>query len=475
MTRWFAVTALAVVLSACGGTAAPVSAPPSSPLPKPASAAPAASSAAAQPAASASAKPAASAAGPPAASTQPAASAAGGAIKIGVLAPLTGTTAEAGMNHRDGVNLYLEQVKNTMAGRAVEAVFVDSQGRADTALTKAKELVENQGVKVIVGFTLTPECYAVAAYVREAKVPMIVSDNCGAANLTTDPRFAGPYVYRTTFNNQAQIGPFGDWAYDQGLRKVVLAVSDYAGGYEIGDAFAWSFGLRGGAIVQEQYPALGTADFGPFMAQLNRDVDGIFAFFPGADGLRWAQQYADYGGGRKLQIMAGAGALARDGNLDMLKDKAVGIVANDTWAESVDTPANKTLLALHKQKFPNNRISSDVANGYIVMQVIQSALEKVGGKIEDQEGFLKALSATNIETAKGPVKFDQNRDVVENIYIYQIVKEGGDYTHKILKTYKDVQQFWDQPPEVVRKFPFGQMKNKWTGMTKDQIAQLGKS
>ncbi len=454
--QWLPVTTLVLALAACGGGAAPApSAAPSKPV-------------ASQPAASA--KPAESPASKPAAAS----AAAGGTIKIGVLAPLTGTTADAGMNHRDGVNLYLDQVKNTMAGRTVEAVFVDSQGRADVSLPKAKELVENQKVQVIIGFTLTPECYAIAGYVREARVPMIVSDNCGAANLTTDPKFAGPYVYRTTFNNQGQIGPFGDWAYAQGLRKVILAVSDYAGGYEIGDAFGWSFVQRGGSIVQEQYPALGTADFGPFLAQLSQDADGVFAFFPGGDGLRWAQQYADYAGQRKLQVLSGAGALARNGNLTTLKDKALGIVANDTWAEALDTPANKTLLQSYRQKYPDKRISSDVANGYIVMQVIQSALEKVSGKIEDQDAFLKALSSVNIETAKGPVKFDQNRDIVENIYIYQIVKDGDQYGHKILKTYKDVLQFWDQPAEVVQRFPFGQLKNKWVGMTKDQVAQLGK-
>ncbi|HLY66011.1 MAG TPA: hypothetical protein VKU60_10805, partial [Chloroflexota bacterium] len=95
-------------------------------------------------------------------------------------------------------------------------------------------------------------------------------------------------------------------------------------------------------------------------------------------------------------------------------------------------------------------------------------------QIEDKEAFLKALAAMSIETAKGPVKFDQHQDVIENMYIYQITKDGNQYSHKLLQTYNDVTQFFDQPAQAVESFPFGQMKGKWVGMTKDQVDQLAK-
>ncbi|HLY64943.1 MAG TPA: ABC transporter substrate-binding protein, partial [Chloroflexota bacterium] len=316
MTRsftWVSGSILVLLLSACGGASAPA-APVSNSAP------PATSSSSAG---TASAKPAPASGATTSAAVRPAASAAsGGPIKLGVIVPLTGTTADSGLNQRDGINLYLDQAHNTMAGRPVEVTFADSQSKPDMALPKAKELVENQNAKALLGFVLTPECYAVAGYVKEAQVPMIVSNNCGAVHLTTDPKLASPYVFRTTFNNQGQIAPLADWAYNQGLRKTILTASDYGGGYEIADAFAWAFVHRGGQIVQELYPALGAPDFGPNLAQLSPNADSVFAFFPGADGLHWAQQYPDYAGNRKMQVMAGAGALARDGNLTQLGDKA---------------------------------------------------------------------------------------------------------------------------------------------------------
>lgn len=72
-----AAASLATVLAACGGGAAPASAPASSAAAKPAGSAPASAAASAKPAGSASAKPAASASAKPAASGKPAASSAG--------------------------------------------------------------------------------------------------------------------------------------------------------------------------------------------------------------------------------------------------------------------------------------------------------------------------------------------------------------------------------------------------------------
>src|SRR5438876_1188803 len=64
-----------------------------------------------------------------------------------------------------------------------------------------------------------------------------------------------------------------DWAYKQGWRRVAVITADYAGGLEVMGAFTRVFCLRGGQVIQEQYPPLGTADFGPYINNLNRNVD----------------------------------------------------------------------------------------------------------------------------------------------------------------------------------------------------------
>ena len=177
------VLAVCTMLAACGGAAGP--APSAGQL------APAGSSAAAESpkASTSSASPA-----PAAGSAGPVSSAAALPIKIGVLDALTGQNATSGKENVDGTRLYLDSVNNTLGGRKVEVIVADTVAQADVALTKAKQLVENDKVNVLMGFGLTPECYAVAGYVKQVHVPMIISDNCGAQGLTTNPKFASPYI-----------------------------------------------------------------------------------------------------------------------------------------------------------------------------------------------------------------------------------------------------------------------------------------
>src|SRR5436190_1159435 len=171
------VLGLLFALAACGSPAASQapSAAPASAAPKPASAAPA----------SPSAKPAASVA----ASVKPAASAAAQAqpIKIGFVTDLTGPTANEGKENLDAFNLYLESVDNTVAGRKIQVTSVDAAGQPDAALTKSKELVENQKVDFLAGFNFSTECFAVAPYAGQAKIPMVIVDNCAAISLGLDP------------------------------------------------------------------------------------------------------------------------------------------------------------------------------------------------------------------------------------------------------------------------------------------------
>jgi len=339
------------------------------------------------------------------------------------------------------------------------------------ALTKARQLVENDKASVLMGFTFTPECSAVAEYLKQVQIPMLITDNCGSQTLTSNPQSASPYVIRLTFASFQQTGPLADWGYKQGYRKAILLTSDYGGGLEIGDMAAATFVRAGGTIVQELHPALGSTDFGPFLAQLDSSADTMFGFTPGIDGLRLMDQYGSYASQRKLQILDPAGVLARGANLAALKDKAVGIDAIDTYTQALDTPPNMALLKVFRDKYPGRVISSDIVNGYVGVQALEAALKKVNGQIEQKQPFLDALHATDTDTAKGPIKLDKYHDVVQNMYVYQIVKQGNEFGHKLLQTYPAVTQFWDRDPGEVLRSQFGKLKGKWVGMTKDKLEQ----
>ncbi len=468
MAGWLA---LSIGLSACGAASAvPSSAPsagaPSGGSPRSVQAAPAASASgvAEKPSGAATSAPA------PAASVAP--SGAQASIKVGLIEPLTGPFADLAKDNIDGFNLYLSSVGGTVAGRKIEVVTADDRGQTDVGLTKAKQLVESDKVQVLGGITVTTVCYAVAAYVKEVQVPLIVSGNCGAQNLMVDPKYKSPYVVRLTQNATQLADPPADWAYSQGLRKAILIGVDLGGTLENTDSFASTFVKRGGSIVQEIHPAYGTADFGPFLAQLDKTADLLTIFLPGTDGLHFLDQYASYAGQRKLQIIDGYGTNTAGPTLSQLNGKAAGVVGEFVYSEGIDMPENASFLKAFHEKYPGRVVSGDVVQGYVGAQVLAAALTKVNGRIEDKDGFLKALYTTDLRTPKGPVKLDQDHDVIENAYLWRIDMKGNAPVHTLLKTYPDVSRGWGRTPEELARFPYGKLKDKWVGMTKDRLDQI---
>jgi branched-chain amino acid transport system substrate-binding protein len=458
---------LATLLIACGGAAQPASSGAASVSASPASAKPATSSVAP----AGSAKPVASASAKPAASGSAAAGANGGSIRIGVLEPLTGTQAGQGKDNQDGLNLFMSQINSTVAGRKIELTFADTEAKADVGVTKAKQLVENQKVSMLMGVSATPVCYAVATYVQQAQVPFAITTNCAAQDILTDPKYKSPYVSRFTINNGGGFAPGGAWLYQRGFRKASVLATDFAAGHEFADAFSAAFVDAGGSVVQIQYPAIGNQDFGPILAQLNPQADVVVLFLIGTDGLRFAQQFANYGGSKKPQVFETANITGGE-NLDTLKDSAVGMLASNIYTPAIDTTMNKDFLKAWSQKYPGRTVSANVANGYTSGQMLQAALQKVSGNIEDKQAFLNAIDATNIESVKGPIKLDSNHDIVENLYMYQVVKEGSTYAHKLLDTVQNTSEYYKWTPEQMAKLKIGKNAYKWTTMDKAQLDKV---
>ena len=150
-------------------------------------------------------------------------------IKIGYLMPFSGTEAQNGKDNQDGFNLYLASINNMIAGRKIEALFADTEGKPDTALGKAKQFVQVDNVDLLMGISLTPECYAIAPYVREVKVPVAVSGNCGGLGLTTNPKYKSDYMVRFTQTSAQFVDPIVAYAMKHGLKRIALVTSDYGG------------------------------------------------------------------------------------------------------------------------------------------------------------------------------------------------------------------------------------------------------
>jgi len=96
-------------------------------------------------------------------------------IKIGLLAPFSGPFADFGDQMVKGIELYIKQHGDSVAGKKIEILKRDANG-IDPAQTQrqAQELITRDHVAFLAGFGLTPDAMAVASMGTEAKVPMVI-------------------------------------------------------------------------------------------------------------------------------------------------------------------------------------------------------------------------------------------------------------------------------------------------------------
>ena len=400
--------ALGGLLSACaGGGATPTPTPaPATPTPAPATPTPSA------------ATPTPAAAATPTVVVTPATAAE--PVRIGLIHGYTGVFAALAENLTRGIQLYFESIDNTVAGRKVTFTQEDDASNPEQGLTKTKQLVERDRVHMIIGYIHSGVALACRDYLHQAEIPTIV-DNAGAGALTRAPQQRSPYIFRVSFANGQYEWPLGPYAFEQlRYRRLILMAPDYAAGKEKAGAFKVGFQNAGGEVVDEIYPPLNTTDFAPFLQRVQQaNPDAVWAFFAGADAVRFVQQYQDFGL-KDLFPLIGAGDLVDEAYLDQQGDAALDVVTSLHYSPFIDSPENKAFVDAFKKKY--GRIPNQFAyQGYIAGRVAAEALIKVQGKVEDKQALLKAIKDVQFVGPAGPFRFHpETQNVVLTVYFRKV-------------------------------------------------------
>jgi len=358
-------------------------------------------------------------------------------VRIGLLTVKTGPLAQGGIQMEQGMTIFLKQRNATLAGRPVELVVADTGGNPAGAKTKAQELVERDQVDFIVGPLAAFELLAITAYVEQAKVPML---SLAAADDMTQ-RKPNAFFVRASATSSQCCHPLGDYAAkEMKLKRVATITEDFAFGYEQAGGFQHVFEDAGGRIVKKLWPPLNTADYTPFISQLD-GIDGVWDGFAGSNPIKFNQQYAELGAKQKFPVLGGWTAYD-DALLKTFGDEAVGAISAAWYSSDLDTPSNKRLVADMVKEYGN--IPGGYAAGiFINGMCIEAALQKTGGKTDDKAALIAALRGVSLtDTPRGKFRFDHLGNVVGNVFIRKLERKDGKLVNTIVKTYADVSQFW---------------------------------
>jgi branched-chain amino acid transport system substrate-binding protein len=361
---------------------------------------------------------------------------AGGPVRIGLLAAKTGPLASGGIDMELALAMFLKEHDNTLAGRKIELIVADTAGVPATARTKAQELTEKNNVHCLLGPLAAFEALAITDYLAEKEMPTI---GVAAAEDMTQ-RHPNPWFVRPTSTSAQSAYPLADYAAKElKYKRIVTIADDFAYGHEMCAGFQRAFEDNGGKIIQKIFTPLATPDYGSYVAQV-KGADAIFLGTAGSNGFRFLRQFIEYGLKDKMAVIGGMTALD-ESVLRNMGDEALGILTTSWYSAELDNPLNKAFApAFRKQTKYDPGFYA--AATYVGGAVLEAALKATGGKVEDKKAFMAALRASQADTVRGVVKFDEFGNVIGNVYIRKVTRSDGRLVNSVIKTYPDVSQFW---------------------------------
>jgi branched-chain amino acid transport system substrate-binding protein len=391
-----------------------------------------------------------------------------GPIKVGLMAPLTGFMAAPAGDMVNGWNLYLKVNGNKWAGREVVTIVEDDAGDPTTALTKARQLIEQQQVDMIVGPLFAHVGLALADYVKTTGTPnfhpIIAADDLTQRHPVENViRVAG-------WTSSQPQHPFGEWAYDQGYRKVMGIFADSAHGHESSGGFNRTFTARGGQIVKQLWPPLNTPDFSSYLAQIpDSGADAVATQVGGADAIRFVKQWSEFGLKGKVALLASEVSLDQ-GVLRGMGPEAEGLISVGHWAEGRPDKTTQDFVEVYLKEY-NQLPSYFVPALYTAAQSIQMAVEKMNGDISNRKAFLDAVASAEIDGPMGRLKLDSYGNPNQSIYIRRVERRpDGRLWNVPIQTYENVSQFWTIGPEKFLKQPV--YSREFQGLP-EQLSTLG--
>jgi branched-chain amino acid transport system substrate-binding protein len=345
-------------------------------------------------------------------------------IRIGLLLTYSGPFADNARQIDNGVQLYIKEHGDTVAGRKIEIIKRDTTGAApDIAKRLAQELVTRDKVDFLAGFVLTPNALAVADVATEAKVPMIIM-NAATSIITTK----SPYVARVSFTLPQVTVPLAQWAARNGIGQVYVMTSDYGPGRDAAAAFQKAFTAAGGTIVDAVAMPLQSPDFAAYVQRLNDlHPQAVFLFVPaGQQPTALMKTLAEQGlTGSGLKILA-TGDVTDDAALQGMGDAALNIITAHHYSYAHSSPANKAYIDAYATAYGDAiRPNFMSVGGYDGMAAIYRVIERLKGNVDGAKA-MAALKGMKIDSPRGVIEIDaETRDVVQTVYIRRVEKVDG--------------------------------------------------
>lgn len=362
-------------------------------------------------------------------------------VKVGISLPMSGPLAEIGQSVYRGANLYAKLHNTELPkGVSIKLILRDDAGSSDQIRRIAQEFIVRDHVQILAGAAITPQAFAVAPLVTQAKIPFLVL-NAATSSITRK----SPYIVRFSETFWQTAYTMGQWAAKKGYKKAYVLVADYAAGFDAQAAFTKAFTAGGGKIVGSVRPPMATSDYLPYMANIKKSgADSVFIFVNSSHTDAVVRAFAGSGLKQAGVRLFGPGAVAIDGELANMSDNVLGLVTAGVYLINNGRPQNAKFVAEYKKAYGTNALPNFmVAGGWAGMAAVYGLVEKTKGHFTTPQAMAFLSHWKDPNAPRGPIAIDPTtRDIVQTVYVSKVEKVDGKPMSVVIDKIPNVKDQW---------------------------------
>ena len=349
----------------------------------------------------------------------------GKVIKVGIIAPFTGSDASKGKEGLGGVYTAMKLMPLLANGDRVELVIKDDMDNPEQSVTALRQIVEIDGVAAVLTFSSSAPVLAMGQVADKYQTPII-------AALATHPDVikANSYISQVCFDNVFQGKVAALYVRDELLidRVAVFhsANSIYTG--NMADIFAEKFKSLGGEITDRISFPSGDEDISTMLTHL-RDKQPELLYLPIAakDVIRIVQNLETMGWAPVLMASDGLMASVFSQYPEHLK-LLEGILVTDFYHyDSKATPFGEKAKKRHK-----GRKTSYAAMGVEGFAILLKAMNRCDDPTDKSCVNRQIRATTDFEGVLGKISIDSQGRAYRPVVINTI--KGG-RLHHVVKVY----------------------------------------
>ena len=326
-------------------------------------------------------------------------------VKIGVIGPFTGDTANYGEVMKNG--LAMAQRDFNKEGLTIQLIQRDTQCDADKAKAAAEDLVQ-QGVIAIIGEVCSSASLG-ALPVANANKVLLMSPSSSSPELT----IANDFFFRTNPTDTYQGVLTANLMQDKAFKKVAIMYSDESYGSGLRKVATENLQKLGLSVVADIVFKTGDTDFKAKLTEVK--AAGPDALYIATNSVSAAAAIVVQARDMGLTVpLYGADALKDDSFLADIGEAGEGMIVLSV------SPGTSAFLDEYKAVYGVDQANATASESYDAYMALAQA---IAGGAQTGEDLREALPGISFSGKSGEIKFDASGDLVGGDFLVYAIKD----------------------------------------------------